>query len=341
MIKIPKQEEKRLIIMRLAAVGTGMIAHEVLPNLNKWGWELTAICSTPRSRGKAEELSRISSGSARVYTDFSAMLDAETVDAVYIAVPNYLHYEYAKKALENGKSVIIEKPIASNIREAAELAELAKQNRLFFYEAISTIHNPNHHKLRELLPRIGTVKLVTCNFSQYSSRYDAFLSGKLAPVFDVNQSGGVLMDLNLYNLHYVIGLFGMPSEAVYHANIDRGVDTSGVLDLDYGDFKAVLIAAKDCGAPCTYTIQGTKGYLFQNTPANVCGKVTIHLNDGTEEVFDLAPDNRLESEFRHFLHEMEAANLERCYQTLDHSLAVCRIQTEARLKAGIVFPADQ
>ena len=67
------------------------------------------------------------------------------------------------------------------------------------------------------------------------------------------------MDLNVYNIHAIVGLFGKPWEVKYEANMERGIDTSGVVTLDYGDFKAVAIGAKDCKAPVRCTIQGTNG----------------------------------------------------------------------------------
>lgn len=45
------------------------------------------------------------------------------------------------------------------------------------------------------------------------------------------------MDLNIYNIHFIVGLFGVPKSVEYLANIQRDVDTSGILLLDYGDFK--------------------------------------------------------------------------------------------------------
>lgn len=326
--------------MKLAAVGTGWIANDVLHHLSGWGWEVSAICSTPRSKAKAEALAAQCGGTPCIYTDFEEMLNQEKVDAVYLALPNHLHHQYAMKALEKGFHVIVEKPLAGNHREALEMAELARKKGLFLYEAISTIHHPNFHQIKELLPRIGEVKLVNCNFSQYSSRYDRFLRGDVAPVFDAAQSGGALMDLNLYNLHYIMGLFGTPRSVAYLPNIQNGIDTSGILTMDYGAFQAAAIAAKDCGAPCLCSIQGTKGYLLQTTPANTCGELLLHLNDGTEERYDTPVSSRLEPEFRHFLREMEAGDLEHCYQTLEHSLSVCQVQTEARQGAGIYFPAD-
>ena len=95
------------------------------------------------------------------------------------------------------------------------------------------------------------------------------------------------MDLNVYNISYIVGLFGEPNRVNYAANIDHGIDTSGILTMDYSGFKAVSMAAKDCGAPARCVIQGTKGYLLQKSTANYCGGLTLHLNDGKEEHYNL------------------------------------------------------
>lgn len=231
--------------------------------------------------------------------------------------------------------------MTSNIHEAEELAALAKEKGLYLFEAISTVYLSNYRKIREWLPRIGTIKIVSCNFSNYSRRYDDFCKGVVQPAFDPEKSGGALMDLNLCNLHYLLGLFGVPKAVNYLPNIERGIDTSGILTLDYDTFKAVSIAAKDCAAPWSYVIQGTKGYIMQKTPANFCMEVTLHLNDGTEETFDEEPASRLETEFRAFKKEIDSGDRRFCYEMLEHSLSVSRVQTEARLGAGIRFPADE
>ena len=79
-----------------------------------------------------------------------------------------------------------------------ELAALARRKKVFLFEAMTTQYLENYNKIRELLPRIGRVKLVQCNFSQYSSRYDAFCAGETPPVFDPACAGGALMDLGVY-----------------------------------------------------------------------------------------------------------------------------------------------
>lgn len=326
--------------MKLGVLGTGMIVKEFLPWLAQFpGAEVRGLCSTPRSAALAERLCE-ENGIPQHFIDFTAML--KEVDTVYIAVPNLMHAPYIRTALEAGRNVIVEKPLAANAQEAEALAALAREKGLFLFEAVTTQYLENYRKIRELLPRVGTVKLVQCNFSQYSSRYDAFCAGEVAPAFDPNCAGGALMDLNLYNISYVVGLFGEPKRVNYAANIERGIDTSGILTMDYESFKAVCIAAKDCGAPARYVIQGTKGYILQKTTANICGSVTFHANSGEEEYFNLNGKRpRQAAEFETFARAIDAGDQELCHRMLDTSLAVSRVLTKARQTAGIVFPCDK
>ncbi len=325
--------------MKLGVVGTGFIAQEVTPQLRSWGIEPMAVCGTPQTIDEVEKLCR-ENDIAGIYGEYEKMLDEADIDTVYVAVPNFLHYSFVKQALAAGKNVIVEKPMTSNDREANELYEIADKNGLYLFEAISTVYLDNYRKIKEWLPKIGEVKIVTANYSQYSRRYDAFREGTVLPAFDPNKSGGALMDLNLYNLHYIIGLFGEPEDVSYQANIERDIDTSGIVTMDYGRFKAVSIAAKDCAAPAQYVIQGTDGYIMQTTSANICGEVTLNLNDGTAERYDAKPDSRLRNEFENFVRIIDDQDMATCKKRLSHSILVSKVQTKARKLAGVVFPAD-
>ena len=326
--------------MKLGIVGSGKIVQEFLPWLAaSRAFEVAALCSTPRSADKAAALCA-QYGVPLHTTEYEQLLAA--VDTVYIALPNLLHTAYAKAALEAGRNVIVEKPLAPCASEAAALSALAHRKGCFLFEAMTTQYLENYRKLRQLLPRVGQVKLVQCNFSQYSSRYDAFCAGQTAPVFDPKQAGGALMDLGVYNVSYIVGLFGEPQQVHYAANIERGIDTSGILTMEYSSFKAVSIAAKDCAAPARYVIQGTKGYLLQKSTANVCGAVTFHANDGREEHFSLNGKRpRCAAEFEAFAHAIDTGDQELCSGMLDTSLAVSRVLTAARRDAQIRFPCDK
>ena len=326
--------------MKLGIVGSGKIVQEFLPWLASCrAFEVAALCSTQRSADKAAALCA-QYGVPLHVTDYGQLLAA--VDVVYIALPNLLHTSYAKAALEAGRHVIVEKPLAPCASEAAALSALAHRKGCFLFEAVTTQYLENYRKLRQLLPRVGQVKLVQCNFSQYSSRYDAFCAGQTAPVFDPQQAGGALMDLAVYNVSYIVGLFGEPQQVHYAANVEKGIDTSGILTMDYRSFKAVSIAAKDCAAPPRYVIQGTRGYLLQKSTANFCGPVTLHLNDGREEHFSLNGKRpRCAAEFEIIAHAIAAGDQELCSGMLETSLAVSRVLTAARQSAGIKFPCDK
>jgi len=327
--------------MKLGILGTGMIVREFLPWLAGPDCPFTvqALCSTQRSAPVADEMCE-QYGIPQRTTNYFELL--QWVDVIYLAVPNLQHYRYAKVALEAGKHVIVEKPMACTAAQTEELAALARRKKVFLFEAMTTQYLENYNKIRELLPRIGRVKLVQCNFSQYSSRYDAFCAGETPVSFDPECAGGALMDLNVYNISYIVGLFGEPNQVHYLPNMERGIDTSGILTMEYNSFKAVSMAAKDCGAPARYVIQGTKGYILQKSTANWCGGVTFHPNQGKEEHFNLNGGRpRQAAEFHTFARAIEGGDQELCSRMLDTSVAVSRVLTVARRSAGIKFPCDK
>lgn len=138
-------------------------------------------------------------------------------------------YCFAKKALEAGKNVIIEKPVTANYG-AADL-KTAEEKRLMILEAMNIPYLPAYAQVKEHLADLGNIRIVSLNYSQYSSRYDAFKKGQILPSFDPHKAGGALMDLNVYNIHFIAGLFGEPEE-VLSGQYVKGIDTSGILDTE-------------------------------------------------------------------------------------------------------------
>ena len=185
------------------------------------------------------------------------------------------------------------------------------------------------------------MKLVQSQYSQYSSRYDAFKRGEILPVFDPQKAGGALMDLGLYNLHYVLGLFGKPENVKYYANLERKIDTSGVLMMEYENFNAMCVCAKDSEGERIGVIQGSKGKIISEEAPGLVGKVTLKLYDGTTESFDDGfSKDRVVPEFKAFIRAVNENDLEFCYKQLEKSLLVSEVQTKARIEAGIKFPQD-
>lgn len=265
------------------------------------------------------------------YDSYEKLLGDPKVDVVYVALPNNLHFSFAKEALKAGKHVILEKPFTVTYEEAREIADLAREKKLYLFEAITNQYNPNYDKMKELLPRLGDIKLVALNFSQYSSRYDNFKKGIVSPSFDPKNAGGALMDLNIYNIHFVAGLFGKPLKVRYCPNMERGVDTSGILMMEYPDFQAVCIAAKDCGAPLSVSVQGNKGFFHSDYASSILAEFSFRENKCDPENYHLADSpERLYYELLTFAKYYETKDWEAFDKRLDHSLMVMEILDMAR-----------
>ncbi len=327
--------------MKLGIIGSGFIVQEFLPKLvDLDDVEVIAVQGTPDTINQVKELCN-ANGVKNAVETFEELCKLD-IDTVYVAVPNYLHFMYCKQSMEHGYNVICEKPMCSNYNETLSLKEMAQEKKLFLFEAITTLYLPNYRKIKEWLSRIGIIKLVQSEYTQYSRRYNAFRDGEVLPAFDPKKSGGALMDLNLYNLYYVMGLFGKPVSCKYYANIERNIDTSGIAVLQYDTFIATCLAAKDCKGKYGGIIQGTNGCIKSSYPPNLVGEITLELNDGTKEVFDDGSAmQRLIPEFTTFISTINSKDYKFCYEMLDMSLAVSKIQTELRLEAGVKFPADE
>lgn len=309
--------------MKLGISGTGQIVRDFLPAMHELGLEKVYILGTERSRANTEALVNDYRLDGCCF-DYDELL-ASDIDTVYIALPNFLHYKFAKQALLADKHVIIEKPATVNHTEFCDLMETARAKGKFMFEAMTIHYTPAYISLREELPKLGAVRMVSMNYSQYSSRYDAFRNGEVLPAFDPKKAGGALMDINVYNIHFVVGLFGKPLDAKYYPNIQRGIDTSGVMVLDYGTFKAVCIGAKDCAASVTSSIQGEEACISINAPANQFRGYTLKPHKAPEEVRHFDRDtHRMLYEFREFMRIVE----ENDRASADEGLRVSEIVSE-------------
>ncbi len=314
--------------MNLGIVGAGMIVKDFLSFTHELP-EIKLEAIVARNIENLKNLQNIYN-IKQIYTDLDECLSSPSIDTIYVAVPNNLHYSVAKKALEAGKNVICEKPFTLNYHETVELFELAESKNLILIEAITNQYLPNYLEIKENLSQIGNIRLVECNFSQLSSRYEAFKKGIIAPVFDKNQGGGVLGDLNIYNIHFVVGLFGSPKNSEYYPNIVREVDTSGILILEYDEFKVVCIAAKDTYNNSYANIQGDKGLIKVIGTLNEVPNYIIKNNEVEMKVNKNIHKHRMYSEFKKFIDVIDNKDFDFMQKQKEHSLAVMEIFDKSR-----------
>lgn len=314
--------------MKISIAGTGKIAEEVMQMLHRDfsnQIEVTGIFARQNSIEHAIDLCQAYAPTGFVYTDYQRMLEEAEADFVYIANANHVHHEYAMQAMMAGRNVIVEKPIAVNRVETEELIDTAIQRSVYCLPAFSLLYMPLFRKLQELLPQIGKIRMVHCNYAQRSSRYDRYLKGELTPVFDPAMAGGTLGDLNVYNLCFTIALFGPPRTIRYDCNRGyNGIDTSGTLLCHYPTSLAVLSASKDSDGLSYGCIQGEDGYIEVHGSVSILQAFTLHLN-GKEPVTYKSEEgrHRLNYEFREFLNLIE--NKSQCHIVLPY---VTRIMQE-------------
>ncbi len=185
---------------KVGVIGTGFIgpAHvEALSRLSNTDVVALAECSDEIARSKAEML-----GIEKHYGDYRQLLDDDEIQSVHICSPNYLHFEMAKAALEAGKHVICEKPLAISVAEAEELVDLAKKKGLVNAVNFNIRYYPLMRQVRTMVQKgdVGDVLAVQGSYLQdwlfhptdYNWRLEPEESGKSRAIADI---GSHWMDL--------------------------------------------------------------------------------------------------------------------------------------------------
>ena len=328
--------------IRLGTIGSGQIVHCILDGVSETqGISLAAVYSRTEQNAKALAEKY---GCRATYTDLEAMLADDSINTVYIATPNLLHYGQAKEALLAGKNVICEKPFCTRYDQAGELAGLAKDKKLMIVEAVPTTYLPNFDILRQNLDKIGRIKLVMANYSQYSSRIEKLWAGEIPNIFNPKYAGGALMDINFYNIYLNIALFGTPEDAAYYPNKynlvrENGfIDTSGTMLMQYDGFVSTSAGAKDTWGVNYFQIEGEKGFIYIKDGSNGIREVRVATKSSDETYNEQGDHTRwyyeIQSLTKLFLSEDYGAVYDRQKITLD----TIRVMEEARKAAGIEFP---
>jgi predicted dehydrogenase len=277
----------------------------------------------------------------KVYTDMDKFLADEEINFVYIATPNLIHYEQTKKALLAGKNVICEKPFCTKASQARELIALAKEKGLFLVDAVPTSFLPNFQILKREISKIGKIKLVQGNYSQYSSRYDLLLKGEIPNIFNPEYAGGSLMDINFYNVYLNVALFGKPVSAVYYPNIYKGLaDTSGIVVMQYDGFVSESSGAKDTWGVNFFQIEGEKGYIYIKDGSNGLAQIRVVTKDSDEIFNEQDNPDRWYYEVQNMTKLVLADDYDGIYQRLDVMYDVVSVLEQVRKEAGILFPED-
>ncbi len=245
--------------------------------------ELLAVASRDLARAAYYAKSR---GIPRAYGSYETLLDDPEIEAVYVSLPNALHYEWAARALEGGKAVLCEKPLTTTAAQAVDLFDRAERLGCVLMEAFMYLHHPQTRAVCELVRRgaLGEVQTVHAWLSCTAERERDI---RLDPTL----GGGALRDLGCYCISFPRLLTGEePSFAAACQFVaTSGVDerTSGLLMFPSGVSALFDVSLR---APLSQglTIVGSEGILEVPMPWHPHRSpqaITIRRDGGEREEF--------------------------------------------------------
>lgn len=225
-------------------LGAARIAVErTMPALNEAA-SATLLALASRDGSKGYAVARLL-GVPRVYTSYEELLGDPDIDAVYIPLPNQLHFEWSLRALEAGKHVLCEKPLCLTAGEVAQLCAVRDRTGMHIEEAFAYRNHAQWEKLDELLAAgtIGEVRAV-----------HAVLAKQFLDPTDIRNNpaagGGAMFDLGSYAISACNLVFKcQPTRVVAALEYDPafGVDRLSSALLDYGDRHAAFTVASQSG----------------------------------------------------------------------------------------------
>src|SRR6476661_10069978 len=329
--------------LRWGVIATGSIARAVSQDLALLeDAELYAVSS--RAQDTADAFA-VAYDFAKAYGDdggvpgYQRLLADDGVDVVYVATPHAQHHGMVLAALRAGKHVLCEKAFTINAREAAELIDVAREQKLFLMEAVWSRFLPSMQRAFEIAHsgELGTVQWVTADLG-FPAPYSP-----TARLWAVKDGGGALLDLTVYPLLWALGTLGFPQtvSATGFVN-DDGVDAQNALSLGYGHAAQVqLTSSLLAHGPRTATVAGSLGFLQSvgsiNNPKELV--VRVGFEEPRTELFDVV-GRGYTYELREVTRCIQQGLNESPVMPLEDSLNTMRLFDGVRAQLGVSYPND-
>lgn len=257
------------------------------------------------SRNKKNEDEITQDLGCQFYNSYESMVTDEAMDALYIPLPNSLHFQWARTAIEHGKHLLVEKSLGCTLEEVKQLNGLARERGLALVENFQFRKHPQLQTIKELLAskKIGDIRAVKSSFGfppfpdENNIRYQKDLGG------------GALLDAGAYPIKLAQELFGLDLEitAALLCNENTEVDIwgAGMLqhkkNVNYMQFSFGF----DHHYQCSLEVWGSKGKLFTNriftAPPGYQPTILIENKDGQKTV-KLDSANHYVNMLSHFYH---------------------------------------
>lgn len=274
-------------MFRWGVLSTAKIAREqLLPAItDAENGVLTAVASRDlaRARALADRF-----GAPHAFGSYEELLACDAVDGVYIPLPTAQHVEWAAKAIEAGKHVLVEKPLALKARDIEPLVRLRDERKVLVCEAFMVVHHPQWIKVRDLVQdgAIGRLRHVQGAFSYYNVDADNMRNR-------LDLGGGALPDIGVYptvTTRFVTGREPMRVQATIERDKTFGTDIYSSVRADFGEFELSFYLSTQMAARQIMVFHGDRGFIEVASPFNAGlyddQRVTLHnQNHSQAEVF--------------------------------------------------------
>lgn len=321
--------------IKWAVLGTGVIANEMAVALKKIGRNIYAVGN--RTYSKAVDFAK-KYGIEKVYDDFNDMFTDSDVDVIYITTPHNTHIEFMKKAIRNGKHILVEKSITLNSRELNEAMELAALHNVVIGEAMTIYHMPVYKKLKEILAssRLGKVNLITMNFGSYKE-YN--MNNRF---FNRNLAGGAMLDIGVYALSFIrYFMTEKPDKLLSQLKkAPTGVDEqAGLLLMNNDGQMATVMLSLHSKQPKRGMVSCEKGYIEIMEYPRAFEAVVTYTESGEKE---WVKEGDTRDALIYELLDMEKAiNGDKKCMLLDYTKDVMDMMTEFRNSWNFKYPEEE
>lgn len=242
--------------LKMAILGAGGIATMMAKTISQME-NVTCYAIGSRSLEKAEAFAQ-KYGFQKAYGSYEELVKDEEVELVYIATPHSEHFENAMLCIHHKKPVLCEKAFTANAKQAKELLDYARKEKVFITEAIWVRYLPMLQTIRQELADgvIGSPTMLTANLG--------YLINEVPRLQRPDLAGGALLDVGVYPINFARMIFGdriakISSACTY---TDSGVDEQDSITFLYEDGKVAQLAASMLGlSDRRGTIYGTKGFM--------------------------------------------------------------------------------
>ncbi|WP_414042408.1 Gfo/Idh/MocA family protein [Macrococcus animalis] len=267
--------------------------------------------------------------------DMDVLLNDPSVEVIYIATPNILHHQQAIQAMNHGKHVLCEKPIATSEKNFNLMIQAMQNNNVYFMEAMKSIYSPSFMKLHDWIQEIGEIRRANFHYNQYSSRYDKYKEGIIENAFKPELGNGALMDLGVYTISPLVNLFGMPKTIQAIGKLlSTGADGQGTIICNHHQMTSVLSYSKIIDSHLPSEIIGEEGIILIDkiSAPNKVQKLNRN-GEVIDEIISEAPP--MSYEIKHFIDavknkDINALNLETTHHTM-------KVLDEVKKQIGILI----